>query len=114
MNTTKSKQSLRANSPRYSIPGCFRSRNATVAVLVAFVSACLALAANAAQLTVTNTADSGAGSLRDQIAAAAPGDTIDFDPSVTGIIALTSGELAIYNDLTIAGPGANVLSVRRA
>src|SRR5215813_6935775 len=54
-------------------------------------------------LHVTSLADSGTGTLRDTIAAAAPGDTIDF--AVTGTIALTSGELAIAKDLTLAGPG---------
>jgi hypothetical protein len=65
-------------------------------------------AANAATLTVTNTDDSGPGSLRDTIAAAAPGDTIDF--SVTGTIILAS-ELSVTKSLTIAGPGAANLSL---
>jgi hypothetical protein len=57
--------------------------------------------ANAATLFVTNTADSGSGSLRGQIAAASPGDTIEF--SVTGTITLLS-TLDISTGLTIAGP----------
>jgi hypothetical protein len=57
-------------------------------------------------LTVLNSADSGAGSLRDTIAAAHSGDTITFAPSVTGVN-VTSGELVIDKSLTIAGPGAN-------
>ncbi len=51
-------------------------------------------------------------SLRDAIAAATPGETIDF--SVTGTINLTHGALSINkqgNDLTIIGPGATLLSV---
>jgi hypothetical protein len=56
----------------------------------------------AATLTVTSTADSGAGSLRDAIANAASGDTVDF--AVTGTIVLTSGHLFIGNDLNIIGP----------
>jgi hypothetical protein len=59
-------------------------------------------------ITVTNTNDSGPGSLRDAIATAAPGDTIDF--GVTGTITLSS-TLAIDKDLTINGPGAASLSV---
>src|SRR5262249_46792009 len=48
--------------------------------------------------------------LRDAIAkAAASGDTINF--SVTGVITLTNGELSIGKNLTITGPGANVLAV---
>jgi hypothetical protein len=60
-------------------------------------------------LTVTNTNDSGSGSLRDAIAAANAGDTIEF--SVTGTIMLTSGSLALDNNLTITGPGAAQLAI---
>lgn len=66
------------------------------------------LNARAATLTVTNTADSGAGTLRDQVAAASPGDTINF--SVTGAIMLTNS-IIITQNLTIAGPGAGSLAV---
>jgi CSLREA domain-containing protein len=60
-------------------------------------------------LTVLNLNDSGAGSLRQAILSAAADDTINF--AVSGQITLTSGELAIAKDLTIAGPGANFLSI---
>src|SRR4051794_3432793 len=61
-------------------------------------------------LTVTNNHDSGTGSLRAAIAAAASGDTIDFAPSLDGrTIRLTSGELAISTSLDIEGPGAHRL-----
>ena len=53
----------------------------------------------AATLTVSTTADSGPGSLRQAIGAAQPGDTIQF--SVTGTIQLTSGELFIDKNLVI-------------
>jgi len=66
-------------------------------------------AANAATLTVTNTTDSGGGSLRQAIADAAPGDTINL--SVTGTITLTSGQLIIDKNLTIQGPGQSLLSI---
>ncbi len=62
-----------------------------------------------ATLSVTSTADSGAGSLRDVVAAAAPGDTVTF--AVTGTIALTSGEITIPVDLAITGPGASQLAI---
>jgi hypothetical protein len=56
-------------------------------------------------LTVTSTLDSGAGSLRDAIAAAVDGDTIQFDAALNGQpIALTSGELLIDKSITIRGP----------
>jgi hypothetical protein len=62
-------------------------------------------------LTVTNTNDSGFGSLRDAIANAASGDTIIFSGGVTGTIGLTSGELLISKNLTIGGPGASILAI---
>src|SRR6266566_4857149 len=64
---------------------------------------------HAATITVTSTADSGAGTLRDALASASDGDTIDF--SVTGTITLTSGQLVVNNSLTISGPGAANLAV---
>src|SRR5436190_12037604 len=61
----------------------------------------------AATLTVTTTADNGPGSLRDAIAIASDGDTIQFDPALSGqTITLTSAELAINNNITINGPGS--------
>jgi hypothetical protein len=63
-------------------------------------------------LTVTNILDSGAGSLRGDIAAARSGDTIVFDPSLAGQqIQLTSLELYINKSLTIQGlPTQSVIS----
>ena len=58
-------------------------------------------------LMVTNTNDSGPGSLRQCIADAQPGDEIQFDPSLDGQpIVLTSGELLIERDLSIWGRGS--------
>jgi hypothetical protein len=61
--------------------------------------------------TVTNLLDSGLGSLRDAIATAAAGDTIDFQSNLSGSITLTSGQLTIDKDLTISGPGSSVIKV---
>jgi len=63
---------------------------------------------------VTNNLDSGPGSLRDDIKtsnAAGGVNTITFAPGLTGTITLTSGQLEISNDLTIAGPGAASLTI---
>ncbi|MBI4463628.1 MAG: hypothetical protein HY647_02890, partial [Acidobacteria bacterium] len=60
-------------------------------------------------ITVSNTNDSGAGSLRDAIAGAASGDIILFN--VNGTITLTSGEIEISKNLTITGPGAESLAI---
>ncbi len=69
--------------------------------------------AQAADFTVSNTANAGLGSLRWAItqANASPGsDTVTFGASVTGEIPL--GEpITITDDLIIEGPGADVLAV---
>jgi hypothetical protein len=69
---------------------------------------CGELSSNAATLTVTNLADSGPGSLRDQVIASAPGDTIRF--STNGTIVLNSA-IAINHTLFVQGPGAAKLIV---
>lgn len=61
-------------------------------------------------LPVTNTDDSGPGSLRDALAGTANDDTIDVT-GVAGIILLTSGELFVTNNVTLLGPGPAVLSI---
>jgi hypothetical protein len=58
-------------------------------------------------LTVTNTNDAGPGSLRNAIASAQAGDTIQFDPSLANeFITLTSGQLEINKNLIIDGANA--------
>jgi hypothetical protein len=49
--------------------------------------------------------------LRETIANAATGDTVEFDSAVTGTVRLTSGPLNIDEALEIEGPGANNLTV---
>src|SRR5689334_11966455 len=83
-----------------------------IASLAFLAALLLATPSRAATNTVTTTADSGPGSLRDAIAAAAAGDTINF--AVTGAITLTSGELLINKNLIIAGPVAAGLAVQRS
>jgi hypothetical protein len=69
---------------------------------------------HAVTLTVTNTADNGAGSLRAAIAAASDGDTIQFDAALNGqTVTLTSGELVLDKSISISGPGPNLLAVSR-
>ena len=62
----------------------------------------MSVAHAATTITVSNLYDSGAGSLRQEIIEATAGDTIDF--SVAGVITLTTGELVIDKNLTIARP----------
>lgn len=78
------------------------------AVLMLTVAALLPLPA--ATITVSNTDDSGAGSLRQAIADAVSGDVIDCS-GISGTIVLTSGQLTINKSLTINGPGADLLEV---
>jgi len=80
-----------------------------------------AISAAAATFTVTNTNDSGAGSLRQAVLdanAAATADTIVFDPVVFGTpqtITLATviqiSPAASVDDLTITGPGADLLTI---
>jgi hypothetical protein len=63
-------------------------------------------------LTVLNTLDKGAGSLRDTITNAKSGNTIVFAPSLNGqTITLTSDQLTINKSVDIEGPGAGLLAV---
>jgi hypothetical protein len=81
-------------------------RFATIGVLLLCA---LAVQARAATITVTNTNDGGPGSLRQALANANNGDTINF--AVTGTITLTSGALGVVKNVTISGPGADQLSI---
>jgi hypothetical protein len=61
---------------------------------------------------VTNTNDNGPGSLRQALADAHDGDTINFDPALNGrTIGLRTGELVIDKNIIINGPGPNSLGV---
>jgi hypothetical protein len=69
------------------------------------LTACCAVTA----ATVTTLDDSGPGSLREAVAA---GGSVDF--AVTGSIILTSGQIHVTSPITITGPGANQLTIRRS
>jgi len=70
----------------------------------------IAIPAHAAIIPVTNTNDSGPGSLRQALAVADNGDTIDAT-GISGAISLTSGELLVDKSVTINGAGADVLAI---
>jgi hypothetical protein len=66
----------------------------------------------AAVLEVANCNDSGPGSLRSRIAAAASGDTIDLAHLTCGRITLTSGEIEIpQSNLKLAGRSRDALTI---
>ncbi len=110
------------------------SRKVPLHLLFALLSLTACLGAKAATITVNNTNDIGAGSLRDAITKANNGDTINFsipttDPNYSAgawTIALDSGDpnqpfpaydfggytttlLVISKNITIAGPGASAM-----
>src|SRR6185437_12203554 len=60
---------------------------------------------------------SGAGSLRAAITSAngaAGADTVNFQAGLTGTITLTTGEIAITDDVTITGPGAASMTITKS
>jgi hypothetical protein len=77
--------------------------------IVALLFFAMVIGLRADTITVTNTNDSGAGSLRQALADANDGDTITF--AVSGTIGLTSGELLVDKSITISGPGVDNLAV---
>src|SRR6478672_4025482 len=93
-----------ASTRRSSVSAFFNLRTRICLALCS-----VSMSAYADIITITNTNDSGPGSLRQALAAAIDGDTINF--AVTGTIGLTSGELLVARSITIAGPGAENLAV---
>src|SRR5207344_965453 len=88
----------------------FNSHTCRILFATGFSALCLiALSTQAATITVTNTNESGAGSLRQAIADANDGDTIRF--GVTGTITLSTGELLVDKSVNISGPGSDNLTV---
>jgi hypothetical protein len=81
----------------------------SISCLLVLAGFSLTALAPAATLTVTNSNDSGPGTLRQAIQTAAAADTINF--SITGLITLTNGQLLITNNLSIVGPGATNLAI---
>lgn len=71
----------------------------------------LIIPASALGVTVTNTNDSGPGSLRQAILDTAPGGIVDFDPSLAGSTITLLSEIQIIQDVTIQGLGADSLTI---
>ena len=64
-------------------------RRTTIFVIAVLLLAATTMSVHAATITITNTNDSGPGSLRQALAVAHDGDRITF--VVSGVIRLTSG-----------------------
>jgi hypothetical protein len=64
----------------------------------------------ATTITVANTNDNGLGSLRQTLADANDGDTIDAT-GLSGVITLITGELLVGKSVTINGAGADLLAI---
>src|SRR5256714_539050 len=89
----------------------FNSNTCRILFATCLSALCLAaLSTQAATITVINTADSEFGSLRQALADANDGDTIDFQAGISGTITLAS-ELVVDKSVTINGPGAANLAV---
>ena len=74
-----------------------------------------AAAAPHGPIVVGNCDDAGAGSLRDAVAAAPDGGTIDLGSLACSTITLTTGHIAVAQDqLTLIGPGAAALTIDAA
>jgi hypothetical protein len=66
----------------------------------------------AGAIPVTNCDDNGPGSLRDAVATAVSGQTIDLTATGCSTITLTTGDLSIgQQDLILQGPGASELAI---
>jgi hypothetical protein len=86
-----------------------------LALLCAAMAGTQYLKSHGATIIVSNTNDSGPGSLRQAIADASDGGAIQFDPALNGqTITLTTGELVIDKNITINGPGSDLLAVSRS
>jgi hypothetical protein len=100
-----------------------RARTVSAALIIAVAAGCdgdpatapRGVAPNAlvtGTLVVTNTSDAGPGTLRQAIADAADGATVQFDPGVAGqTISLTSGPLLVTTALTIEGPASAGMTI---
>src|SRR5207248_8636648 len=90
--------------------GTGRVRNIKSATICLTLACVLTIPARATTVIVSNTNDNGPGSLRQALAIANDGDTIDAT-GISGVITLTTGALLVNKSVTINGAGADVLAV---
>ncbi|TDR40323.1 putative outer membrane repeat protein [Tahibacter aquaticus] len=97
--------------------GAVCSRMRVLFALGTGLAMALPVAATAASFAVANLNDSGSGSLRDAIDQAnrtSGADNVTFNSGLSGTITLSSGEIAIFDALTLDGPGASRLTLSGA
>lgn len=82
----------------------------TSAAICLTLACALTISAHATTIIVSNTNDNGLGSLRQALADANDGDTIDAT-GISGVITLTTGQLLVDKSVTINGAGAGALAV---
>jgi hypothetical protein len=80
------------------------------AAICLIVACALTIPAHATTILVSNTNDSGPGSLRQALTSANDGDTVDAT-GISGAITLTTGELLVDKSVTIEGAGADLLAI---
>lgn len=98
--------------PGWMLDAFLRARVRRVKVGAFFCGLVIALTAAApaaAEVHVTNPGNSGAGTLRDVIAAAGPGETVVIDPGVDPVI--NPPQIAIDKSLTIRGQGREATTI---
>jgi hypothetical protein len=108
------KKQINANVRAHLIRGAFYLLLLLVVCVIPFTLAQRPTARGnrpATTITVTNGNDSGPGSLRQALADAHDGDTINFDPSVN-MVTLTTAELVITKSITISASPQMVAVVR--
>src|SRR5687767_14990833 len=96
-----------------------KARFAAGTVLLFFLCTFAAVNTSAATLVVTKTADTADGvcdadcSLREAVTAAAPDDTVVFSSLFKTLQTITfqNGQIVIDRNLTITGPGSNLLTI---
>src|SRR5437016_8721323 len=90
--------------------GTGRVHNIKAATICLTLACVLTIPARATTVIVSNTNDNGPGSLRQALADANDGDTIDA-MGISGVITLTTGQVLVDKSVTINGAGAGVLAV---
>ncbi len=85
-------------------------KSLTLIASILFVAGLSALNLEAATLLVDSGGDTGAGTLRNQVAAASSGDTVRISPLVS-TVTVTSADINLTQDIVIIGNGADLTTI---